>query len=366
MIREMMLFHVRGVEEPARQLERAVGLARFVADAQQEPDVYGQLVRAELDRFLRADANFLLHDTLEEHNLPSWFHEFAEAAGRHGLAYLAEADFHEMIDWAFRPEVSRALGRLAGDRIAREQYLDFLKCRMFRQTLLCHEGVPLDLSLRPGLARLFHVASPARPESREVDLAAGVKLRFHHPYGASIATEWPVAKAALLLLGERWPRALPFPEHVDLAVAGAPEGAAGTPRDRVEVELAQLLLRGYASGLVELHLHGTGAAPTPGERPVSSPLTRFELGTGRRHVTGTYHLTLPVEDEATAQLLLLADGTRGRDSLLDEVLVALRARGEEPAADGEPAHPPVPPRERLAESFERTLARLARLGLLVG
>src|SRR5262249_24944608 len=126
-VREMMLFHLQGVEEPERLLEQGVALARFVAESQSNPDVYGQMLRGELERFLSVDANYLLHDTLEEHNLPIYFHEFAERAAQHGLQYLAEADFHEMLDWGFQPEVSRTLARLGANRIAREQYLDFLK-----------------------------------------------------------------------------------------------------------------------------------------------------------------------------------------------------------------------------------------------
>jgi SAM-dependent methyltransferase len=365
MVREMMLFHIRGVTEPARQLEHAVGLARFVAESQVEPDVYGQLVKAELERFLRVDANYLLHDTLEEHNLPVYFHEFMERAARHRLQYLAEADFHEMLDWTFKPEVSRTLGRLGANRVAREQYLDFLKCRSFRQTLLCHEGLALDLSLKPALARRFSVSGLVRPESPRVDLAGRTPERFSHPRGASLKTDWPVAKAALLVLAERWPQALAFEELLELALAGVPEGAAGLPAGRAATELGQLILRGHASGLLELHLHRPARTPAPGDRPVSSPLTRWELGSGRRQVTALYHTTMPVEDEATAKLLLWADGTRDRAALRESLAECLVAQGGGALPDGSPATSIEQARAWLAGSFDRMLAKLARMGLLI-
>jgi SAM-dependent methyltransferase len=364
MVREMMLFHVRGEEDPGRLLSQAIALARFVAESQSDPDVYGQLLRVELERFLSVDANYLLHDTLEEHNLPVYFHEFAARAARHHLQYLAEADFHEMLDWAFEPEVSRTLGKLGADRIAREQYLDFLKCRCFRQTLLCHEGVPLDLSLRPALAARFHAASPARPEGPEVDLSRNVPQRFTHPQGASLQTDWPVAKAALLVLAGRWPRALAFDELLALALAGVPDGAAGLPPEQAGPELGRMLLRGHASGLVELHLHAPPAPRADAEDPVSSALTRWELGAGRRRVTALYHATVSLEDDPTASLLRLADGSRSREVLRAALVEGLLAPGAAEQADGPRPGSPEEARAFVDRSFDRTLERLGRMGLL--
>ena len=365
MVREMMLFHLRGVEDPARLLEQGIALARFVAESQSSPDAYGQLLRIELERFLNVDGNYLLHDTLEEHNLPLYFHEFAGRASRHGLQYLAEADFHEMLDWGFQPEVSRTLGQLGSNRIAREQYLDFLKCRCFRQTLLCHQDIPLDLSLRPGLAPRFLIAGPSRPETDQVDLDQRTPQRFVHPQGASLRTDWPVAKAALLLLGERWPRALPFDELLRLSLAGVPEGAAGLSEPDAADELCAMLLRAYASGLVELHLHAPVAPPISEGKPVASALTRWEVRSGRRRVTGLYHSTMAVDDEPTARLLEWADGSRTRPALCEALAESLSRPGEIRMPDGAPAASIEQARSFLVGSFDRTVDRLVRMGLLV-
>ena len=365
MVREMMLFHVRDVESPERVLEQGIALARFVAESQSSPDVYAQLLRHELERFLNVDGNYLLHDTLEEHNLPIYFHQFAERAARHGLQYLAEADFHEMLDWGFEPEVAQTLGRLGADRIAREQYLDFLKCRCFRQTLLCHQGTPLDLSLRPELAHRFWIAAPARPETAEVDLGRRVPERFVHPQGASLRTDWPVAKAALLLLGQRWPRPIRFEELLRLSLAGVPEGAEGLSPPEAARELGAMLLRGYASGLLELHLHPPADLPASGGNPRASALTRWELGAGRRRVTGLYHATMAIEDEPTARLLQWADGSRTREALRDALAASITDPGELRTPEGGAAPSLEQARSFVLHSFDATLDRLVRTGLVV-
>lgn len=62
MVREMMLFHLRGVDDPARLLEQGIALA-LRRRVTVEPDSYGQLLRTELERFVSVDGNYLLHDT---------------------------------------------------------------------------------------------------------------------------------------------------------------------------------------------------------------------------------------------------------------------------------------------------------------
>ena len=68
--------------------------------------------------------------------------DLAGAAGEHGLQFLAEADFTEIQDRHLPPEAHEKLRALAPDRVLREQYLDFLRGRRFRQTLLCRAGPP--------------------------------------------------------------------------------------------------------------------------------------------------------------------------------------------------------------------------------
>src|SRR5262249_19046224 len=59
-----------------------------------------------------------------------------------------------------------------GNVVLKEQYLDFLKNRRFRQTLLCHEGVPVDRALRSAAVKALFVASSARPTVEHPDIVS--------------------------------------------------------------------------------------------------------------------------------------------------------------------------------------------------
>ena len=58
---------------------------------------------------------------------------------QHGLQFLSEAKLAHMVEPQLDPEKLATLSELAGgDLIAYQQYLDFVRFRRFRQTLLCH------------------------------------------------------------------------------------------------------------------------------------------------------------------------------------------------------------------------------------
>ena len=134
MIREILLYHTRTLDDPAKRIARARRLLE-------------QLDHPEARSLLEQSDDSLFHDDLAPVNDPVWFREFAAHAQRHGLQFLGEADSHHTFDQA----MARAEGE-AVDAIEREQYVDFLKLRPFRQTLLCRAEIALDRAI--GAARM--------------------------------------------------------------------------------------------------------------------------------------------------------------------------------------------------------------------
>src|SRR5262249_19826753 len=132
-------------------------------------------------------------------------------AARHGLQFLAEADFYEMSDRLFPTAVAEALRELP-DLVLREQYFDFLKCRRFRQTLLVRDDVTIDREEKAERVRSMMVATVAKPESERVDLAAGKVEAFTGPRGGAMKVDHPLTKAAMVELKSAWPRPMPFAE----------------------------------------------------------------------------------------------------------------------------------------------------------
>jgi methyltransferase-like protein len=282
------------------------------------------------------------------------------------LQYLGEADFHEMLDRGFTPEVFQTLNKMAKNRIQREQYLDFLKCRRFRQTLLCHAGVPLDLSLKPELACRFQVAALATPVSSKPELYSSAKEKFDGPGDSYLLTESPITKVALTLLSERWPRAIPFAELAAQVRQRLQEHQVPVnPDPQVDATaLGQAFLRSYAAGLVELHLYQPRYVEKISDYPTVNPLARWQAARGN-YVTSVYHRVMEVEDEPTRLLIDLLDGSRDRATLQEQFLAALQSRNLVKFPTGQALTDPQQIRVILAAEIEKNLARMARMGLLI-
>ena len=97
-----------------------------------------------------------------------------ERATRHDLQYLGEADYFEMFDHGFKDSVRSTLDQLSRNRILREQYMDFLKCRRFRQTLLCHCEAKLQMVPQADQVATFLISSTAGCTSGKNDVLRGV------------------------------------------------------------------------------------------------------------------------------------------------------------------------------------------------
>lgn len=349
-IREMMQFHTRNTRDPRERLRQARELIEFLTQAFPDDDIHGALMRQEMKLLLDRRPEFFYHDEMSEHNHRFYFHEFVEQTRCHGLQFLSEARLLSMQTDTFGQKVTEKIRAWSGgDELAREQYLDFLKLRNFRQTLLCHSEIRIDRTLSSlPVSRMF-AASDARPASTEPDLRSTAALQFNYASGGSMSTNHPLAKAAMSHLGQVWPQALPFSELLRSARALSQRDTSGSNASLEEdaTWLADMVVRLYAANFLELHSQAPGFVIKVSERPVASALARAQVEHAS-NVINLRHGSIEVEDEAARQLLLLLDGTRTRDQLLAE----LRQR---PTAG-----------EITAEKLEANLDRLGKLALLVG
>lgn len=377
-VRDMMLYHTRDLDEPQERAAQARGLLDFLTDSiPTETSAYGSFIKmyAELleDKLEGAgrpehDA-FLLHDELEDVNEPVYFHQFAEQATRHRLQYLGEAEFRKMVDRNFPPQVSEALCGMAGDLVELEQYMDFLRNRSFRQTLLCHEDVVLSRKLKPDrLKRLFVSSCAEAVTEGEPNVRSDAVVKFRASDGAVLSIDHPLTKAAMRYLNERWPRAVPFDELVDGArrrLAGD-EGVSSEQADVDAQILGANLLRAYSySGkLVSLHAHAPSVAREVSERPQASPVARFQAQVSPI-VTNMRHERVNL-DGFNRYLLRQLDGTRDRAALLRRFLEGPVADGVlRVQRDGRPVEEPEAVERLLEEALERNLHGLAQTALLV-
>ena len=392
MARDVLDYHVRNIEDPERKLRAAQELMQTIV-AIEEPSPYAQVLRGHMERMLRYSDALLFHDDLAEVSTPFYFHEFVEHAAHHHLAFLAEADLFESQMRGVPRAAERLMSELPDDVVVREQYLDFFKNRMFRQTLLCHEQAPVLRQLDDAQVEEMAVFSTARPEEEEEEeetTTTGARTQqettgaqtqqeetteaqaqqettgaqtqqeetteaqaqqettgaqtqpdlpsktFTTPEGFSMTTSEPPVVAAMQALADAAPASVDFATLLERAV----EAAGGeTPRELVKERLRAVLLQAYLARIVMLQSCGPPLSTKASERPSANPLARAQLAAGRPAVSSLLHANARLEGELEPTLLVLLDGTRDREELKGELGTT-------------------------SEQLEEALERLAALGLL--
>jgi methyltransferase-like protein len=371
MIRDMMCYHVerfRG-QPAATRVSQARALLDFLArSVTGDKNPYGLMLKNELETLRKQADSYLFHDHLEEHNQPIYFFEFNRRLTAKNLRYLGDTDFSVMVHTNMPPDVHQVLTKLAPSLIQMEQYLDFLRNRTFRQTLIVHEHHRPNYNLAPEHVLPFQVASPLRPKSLQPDLTSTQQESFAGPTGLGLNVSEPLVKAALVVLAEQWPRAVPFEDLRRLARArlGAPDAddPALVARDRLELGRAVLTAYAGAAGtLLELRLWQPPFVTRVSERPEASALARLQAAEGPR-VTNQRHQTVAIS-EFDRHLLPYLDGSRPHSTLLRVLMEQFQQGALKVNRAGQPITNEHEARPIMAQSLAEQLPRLAAVALLV-
>lgn len=376
MTREMMLFHTRDLHEPKEKIQQGLSLLKFLLQKYPTPDearsdLYGALLTEQLDLLLshRHDEQ-VFHDDLAAINTPVYFYQFVSHAAPYGLQFLAEADFHETQYHTFQPKVREMLDRFGDENVLlREQYLDFLKCRMFRQTLLCKQGIPINRKLKSEQIHNYLLASSAAVVNALPDLRAEVIEEFAYDKHARLSTDFPLAKAALLVLHDAFPHRLSFAEVAQTARLHLEQDARekhytlGEIDDEDVQTLQEILFAAYLSGLIKLHTYQPTMAVEISTHPEIFPLARWQAPQ-EPIVTNLIHQSIEIEDGLGLQLLQLLDGTRSRDEILTALTAYAALHGLQ-TAEGQDVTDDAEIRSLLDQRLDDRLHQLIRSGLMV-
>jgi methyltransferase-like protein/2-polyprenyl-3-methyl-5-hydroxy-6-metoxy-1,4-benzoquinol methylase len=375
-LRDMMLFHVRDIENPGERAAEARNLLNFMAEsvptAQRARsallNAYSAFLKGEMERLgPKADA-FLLHDELEETNDPVYFWQFMEQAGRHGLQFVTDVDFRGALPNHYAPKVAEAFIHKARNVIEMEQYLDFLRSRSFRQTLLCHPEQTVQRKIMAERLAGCYVASRAVPVEAEPNLHERTVEKFRALDGAVLSIDHPVSKAAFVYLAEQWPQAVPY--HTLLEAARARLSASGQPAIAPQAEDQQVLavniLRAflYSPDLIEVHAAPLPFVREPSERPVASAWVRWQARE-EGQVTNLRHERVDL-DPLNRFLVQHLDGSLGNEKLVDLLLAESVAGGKLVVEqDNVKVTDPGQIREVVSAELQANLRWLAGAALLV-
>lgn len=372
MIRDMMQYHSARFNTPTLKIQQARALLDFLAQSVKQEGPYSQLLKQELETIRHQADHYLFHEHLEAVNDPVYFHQFAERLTAKGLKYLGEARVQTMVTGNFGPEIDKTLRMLAPDQTQIEQYMDFLRNRMFRESLLCLDRVQPNWAVQPDCLRQMHVASAAvavgpdgKPLTGPIDVLSDANVGFKAPAGMTMATNRPLLKAAMAALQQAFPATLPF----ETLRAQARERVGGPTDARQVAEDTQVLAIGLlncymGSDLIELHGMPIPVTRTPGERPVVLGHARVTAARSG-FVANRRHEVVRLND-LDKHLIPLLDGTNDRAALVEKLVAVSRTGSLNVQRDGIPLHDPAEVASALASIIDPALANVGRMGIIVG
>lgn len=320
MMRDMLLFHVRGTEAPRQRIQQSREFVDFLQrTCGGEDSAFARFVSEEARLLSRASDTYVFHEHLETDNRPLHFRDFVAGAAAHGLRFLGEAVDDDHV--ARRADVATFLDRHARDPVERGQYVDYLQNRTFRRSMLCRRDAAIgdvEIGGAGDPVRSLWLGSAMRPEAQTPDLHGEAIEAFVGPGGQKLQIGHPWLKLAFVALGRRWPEFSPF-DRLLAEVAG--ERGVEPAADELR-EILGALHECHRGGVLKLQPHAGIARRNGGSRPLASPLARWMAQSGNR-VGSLRHELVELRDVDRIVLQLL-DGSRDRGALA----LALRRAAE--------------------------------------
>jgi len=356
MVGEMMRYHVRDITQADQRLEQSKALLQFLAAAKGGPPTYAAMLQAELDHLDTASPGSVHHDDLADLNQPFYFHEFMAQAQDHALQFLGEADLYPLEAHFVTPAVRSALEQMQDDLIKKEQYLDFLDCRRFRQTLLCRSERVLERQATPlRVIPSLQFASNATLSSPSQEPGSATATWICTRGKRELQTTAALVPLVLQVLAQAWPESLGF-EALQARLTTLPG-----PQPSAE-QLTRLLWELGTFRIIDLRTAALPAINRISDQPRIHRLVRWQVASGAR-VTALTHIMIRIEGDFIHQLVLLLDGSRTMPQVIDALAEQVRA--------GSIAAPPqversdaAAVRAALAETIPGAVDRLRQLALL--
>jgi SAM-dependent methyltransferase len=342
MVRHMMRYHADQFDDPGEQVEQARAMLKFLSTSA-AAGPYAQVLADEADRAARAPDSYLYHEHLERTNLPLYFHEFVTRAERAGLQFLAEAVIGDMLTTHFPSAVAGTLERISPDLLHLEQYMDFVRNRQFRQTLLCHADAHPRRALTAEVLQGLLVSTAAGCDAPP-DLSAGVSAVFTDGKRRAEILK-PQTKAAMLALMDAWPRAVPVGTLCEMAIERAKPYLDVASASEARGAMLEDLFGAAMYGLIALHTQPPRCTNRPSEMPRAHPVSAFQAQSGTI-VVNAHHDVVDL-DPLSIEILKLADGSRSRGEIVDALAGRFEAEGD------------------AADRIDQALAGLARHAVLI-
>jgi methyltransferase-like protein len=219
-------------------------------------------------------------------------------AGLHGLQFVSEAKPSMMSVHDLGERAAAYLDTLGDDIVAREQCIDVLRNRMFRETILCRSSHNLKRDLKASVCTSLYFVSDFRKSGEEGDEVIFVEALTDRV----VRTPKDEHSELLRMVGEGGYAGVSFRQLVDGTSA-----AFGRRFD--ERAVMHGLIRLWNWGFLDVTLERAPIQSQPRGVARASRLARYQAAAGDRFVTALQHRSCELSPAERA-IILASDGAR--------------------------------------------------------
>ena len=300
-IRDLMLYRTQSVQNVKSKVAEARNTFNLMQQFfQNQEHFFKPFLQQTLEELQASTDNYIAHDYLEPENHPTYFHEFIHHAQQQGLNYVADISFCYTSLLIYPEEMQNLFNQLSeGDRIAREQYIDFFTLQGFRRSILCHQEQAVAASIdKTTLTKLFlsttlpPMHSPddmqfqhALAEAPEGYLPVPENVKVQAPNGQVVAIEDMASKIAFTYLASIYPQRATFGKVCQTVYEQlSQDNASIQPLVLLQSHLQQELFNLYCINAIQLHTQPFQFAQTLSQTPTVTSLARYQAQQGQQQV----------------------------------------------------------------------------------
>jgi methyltransferase-like protein/ubiquinone/menaquinone biosynthesis C-methylase UbiE len=321
-IRDMAMFHSKSFSTPQEKVLQAKLLLDFIKDSVKDSDSsYSKLMIESVELLKNKSDNYIYHDFLELNNKQFYFSDFIDMARANGLEYLSDSAISTMFVGNLPKAIREKLEQI-NDIVKTEQYLDFIRNRTFRSTLLCHKNIPINRNLKQEDIEHFLFKMNILPQKplAEIDIENHQEnLEFYINGNTSnkVSTQSSIMKAILYSCADNSSRYLQFEELSRLAL----KKLKNSTKLDIEREMRNNLLKIVISGSAQIL-----SDPIRAKFEVTAKPKAFEYAKGqceflnKNIVTNLYHDNVSLDLFENFMIRYL-DGKNTKDKVLSQLLI---------------------------------------------
>lgn len=311
-LREMMQFHTKTISDINEKVDQARALLGFLKSSQIDPyDSYSQFLQDSFEKLKKMPSFYIYHEYLEDDNVALYFSEFTDLLRKNNLRYLSDANF-SLTTAVDLPSDTQELLTSLSEQEKKEQYLDFIRNREFRESIIFKTNKSTKYpDLNFNVSDFF--VSAELTDTKETVLPDGRKLSvFGTSKGGKIESSNTLITEALKILRSFWPNQVRCKELFDKCVTAT---QSVSDSDSKKAFFEQIFLF-YSANLLNLN-RSQNVLFKKRDKPEASKLARSQALSGGS-ATSFFHKSVALEP-IVAKILSLLDGSMNQTGIKNRI-----------------------------------------------